>query len=108
MSAVDSPAAVASAIERSLASLRATFRARFEQAATEQALRDENAKILGKKGELTAILKQVAQAPVESRKAIGEMGNALKQEVERAFDECLQALARAKRDEEPERTYMTG
>jgi phenylalanyl-tRNA synthetase alpha chain len=98
MSAVDSPAAVASAIERSLASLRATFRARFEQAATEQALRDENAKILGKKGELTAILKQVAQAPVESRKAIGEMGNALKQEVETAFNECLTGLARARRD----------
>ena len=40
-------AEAASSIERSLAALRATFRTRFEVAATEQALRDENAKILG-------------------------------------------------------------
>ena len=48
-----------------LAALRASFRARFEGAATEQALRDENAKILGKKGELTAILKQMGSVPAE-------------------------------------------
>ena len=63
-------------------------------------LRDENAKILGKKGELTAILKQMGQRPRRARKAIGEKVNALKQEVERAFDEASRELARAKRDAE--------
>jgi phenylalanyl-tRNA synthetase alpha chain len=90
----------AAAIERSLASLRATFRGRFEAAATEQALRDENAKILGKKGELTAILKQMGAVPADTRKAIGELVNALKHEVEGAFDERLRALGRAERDAE--------
>jgi phenylalanyl-tRNA synthetase alpha chain len=90
----------AESIERSLATLRATFRSRFDAAATEQALRDENAKILGKKGELTAILKQMGSVPAEGRKAIGETANKVKQEVEAAFDECLGALAKAKRDAE--------
>jgi phenylalanyl-tRNA synthetase alpha chain len=87
-------------IERSLASLRATFRTRFEGAATEQALRDENAKILGSKGELTAILNQMRSVPADGRKAIGELVNSVKQEVKGAFDECLRALSRARRDAE--------
>jgi phenylalanyl-tRNA synthetase alpha chain len=89
-----------SSIERSLGALRATFRSRFEAATTEQALRDENAKILGKKGELTAILKQMGSVPPEGRKAVGELVNSVKQEVEGAFDECLRALSRAVRDAE--------
>jgi phenylalanyl-tRNA synthetase alpha chain len=87
-------------IERSLSALRATFRGRFELSATEQALRDENAKILGKKGELTIILKQMGAAPPESRKAIGELANALRHDVETAFEERLRQLARGKRDAE--------
>jgi len=87
-------------IERSLAALRATFRARFEAATTEQSLRDENAKILGKKGDLTAILKQMKSVPPEARKAVGELVNSVKQEVESAFDDQLRALVRAGRDAE--------
>ncbi len=87
-------------IDEALARLRAEFPARFEQAATEQALRDENAKILGKKGELTAILKDMGKAPPDARKAIGERVNVVKQEVERAFQARLLALAKAKRDAE--------
>jgi phenylalanyl-tRNA synthetase alpha chain len=77
--------------------LRAGFRERFEAAKTEQALRDENAKILGKKGELTAILKLMGKVAPEERKLIGEKVNTLKNDVERAFDEALGALAKATR-----------
>jgi phenylalanyl-tRNA synthetase alpha chain len=91
------PGSSSSSIERSLSTLRATFRARFEAAATEQALREENAKILGKKGELTAILSQMRDVPGEARKAIGTLTNTLKKEVETAFEECLRALETAKR-----------
>ncbi len=87
----------ASTIERSLSTLRATFRARFESASSEQVLRDENAKILGKKGELTAILKQMGALPPDARKAVGELANVLKREVEAAFEERLRAIERAKR-----------
>ncbi len=90
----------AQSIERSLSTLRATFRGRFEAASTEQSLRDENAKILGKKGELTAILKQMGGVPADARKAIGEVVNTLKQEVEAAFAERLATIARAARQAE--------
>ncbi len=90
----------AETIDRALAELRSGFLPRFEAATTEQALRDENAKILGKKGELTAILKELGKAPPESRKAIGEKVNALKQEVEKGFERCLTNLKKKQRQAE--------
>jgi phenylalanyl-tRNA synthetase alpha chain len=87
-------------IDGALARLRATFAGRFAAAATEQILRDENAKILGKKGELTAILKGMGEVPAGARKALGEKGNALRQEVERGFEARLQEIVRARRDVE--------
>ena len=95
MTTADS-ADAASHIERSLSTLRATFRARFEAAATEQALRDENAKILGKKGELTAILKQMGAVPADDAQGDRRAGQRRSSsEVESAFDDRLRALARA-------------
>ncbi len=88
---------IAQTIFGALDALGAAFPARFVAAGTEQLLRDENAKILGKKGELTAILGQLGRAPPETRKSIGERVNALKQEVERSFKERLAALEGAKR-----------
>jgi phenylalanyl-tRNA synthetase alpha chain len=94
------PPTIPEPIERSLSALRATFRGRFEAAATEQALRDENAKILGKKGELKAILRQLGAVSPDVRKSIGELVNGLQAEVETAFAERLGAIARAKREAE--------
>lgn len=90
----------ASTIDRALKDLRDSFLPRFRAAGTEQALRDENAKILGKKGELTAILKELGKAPPESRKAIGEKVNALKAEVEGGFEACLRDLLAKAREAE--------
>jgi phenylalanyl-tRNA synthetase alpha chain len=87
-------------IDSALEALRGQFGARFAAAATEQALRDENAKILGKKGELTAILKQMGAVPADARKQVGEKVNALKQEVEGAFEARLRALDAAKLEAE--------
>src|SRR5580700_7460086 len=84
-------------IDGALAQLRSQFPARFAAAETEQQLRDENAKILGKKGELTAILKGMGAVPADARKALGEKVNALKGEVEQAFDARLRDLGQAKR-----------
>src|ERR1700722_5594927 len=89
-----------SPIDGALAELRRAFPARFAAAKTEQDLRDENAKILGKKGELTAILKGMGSVPADARKAIGEKVNALKEDVERAFEARLREIALAKRDAE--------
>ena len=94
MDPADSP------MTRSLETLRTTFRGRFEGADTEQALRNENAKILGKKGELTAILRQMGEVPATERKAVGELVNALRKDVETAFNERLGAIERGRRDAE--------
>jgi phenylalanyl-tRNA synthetase alpha chain len=88
----------ASSIDRALAALREGFLPRFEAAGTEQSLREENAKILGKKGELTAVLKELGKAPPDKRKAIGEKVNALKQEVESGFERCLRDLRQKARE----------
>ena len=85
-------------IDNALAALREAFLPRFRAATTEQTLRDENAKILGKKGELTSILKLLGKAPPESRKALGEKVNALKQEVESGFETCLRDLRKQERE----------
>ena len=87
-------------IDRALTDLREGLAARFGAASTEQALRDENAKVLGKKGELTAILSQLGKAPPDQRKAIGERVNALKQEVEAKFADCLASLRQKARQAE--------
>jgi phenylalanyl-tRNA synthetase alpha chain len=88
----------AHAIDRAITELREGLSARFWAATTEQALRDENAKILGKKGQLTAILSQMGKVPGDKRKAIGEQVNAMRREVEALFDECLLALHRRARE----------
>lgn len=73
----------------SLEALRSGYAPRFAAAENEQLLRDENAKILGKKGELTAILKLMGSVPADARKSIGAKVNELKVEIESAFDKRL-------------------
>lgn len=99
-SAPQDHAAMKASIDAKLEELRSAVPARFEGATTEQELRDENAKVLGKKGELTAILKQLGGVAPEGRKAIGEAVNVLKAELEKSFDARLAALAAAKRNAE--------
>jgi phenylalanyl-tRNA synthetase alpha chain len=101
MASTDTPDPAAE-IDRALTALRESFAARFRAAPTEQALRDENAKVLGKKGELTAVLGQLGKAPPDQRKRIGERVNALKQEVESTFEACLAELRRRARAAELE------
>lgn len=91
---------LAEAIDGALADLRTTFLPRFRGATTEQLLRDEYAKILGKKGELTAVLKQLGKAPPDARKSIGEKVNVLKQEVEAGFEATLRELHKKAREAE--------
>jgi phenylalanyl-tRNA synthetase alpha chain len=77
-------------------------KSRFESAATEHELRALKAEILGKKGELTAALRSLGQAPPEQRRAIGERVNLAKAEVESAFEARLSALLDAARRAELE------
>ncbi len=69
------------------------FPARFEGAASEAALREEKAKLLGKKGDLTFALKAMGALPPAERKAAGEQVNGLKGAIEAAFEGRLRAIA---------------
>lgn len=88
------------AIELGLTALGTRFRDAFAAASSEQTLRLEHAKILGKKGDLTAVLALMRNVPAASRPAAGARVNAFKEEVEAAFAERLRAIARAARDAE--------
>ncbi len=98
--ATQEPNALRAQIDASLDLFRASFLKAFEEARTEQELRDQNAKVLGKKGVLTGLLKQMGALPPEARKEIGEGVNALRKEVEAAFQRCLLKLASMKRQAE--------
>jgi phenylalanyl-tRNA synthetase alpha chain len=85
-------------IEAGLSAFAPRARAAFEAAATEQDLRNAKAEILGKKGELTAILRGLGQAPADKRRELGERVNGVRAEVEAAFEARLKALASALRE----------
>ncbi len=85
------------ALSAGLAALGRQFHEQFEAAPDEAALRALRASVLGKKGELTSLLKLLAQVPPERRKEMGELVNGVKQEVEARFEARREALARAAR-----------
>lgn len=91
---------VAAEIERGLSALGERFIEQFAAAQDEQQLRQIRADVLGKKGELTALLRQMGKVSAEQRRSIGERANAVKQRAEEAFEERLQQIARAARQAE--------
>ncbi len=84
-------------IEAGLTALGERFRERFAGAATEQELRAAKAEVLGKKGDLTAVLRRMGEVPGSEKKAIGERVNAVKTDVETAFSQRLAELQNAAR-----------
>lgn len=94
---------MAEASERILEGLTALaerYAERFEAARTEQELRQARAEALGKKGELTLLLKAMADVPVEQRPAIGERVNRVRGQVEAAFEQRVATLTQAAREAE--------
>jgi phenylalanyl-tRNA synthetase alpha chain len=88
------------AIEDGLAALGTRFQGAFAAATTEHALRAEHAKVLGKKGELTAVLALMRNVPAADRPSVGAKVNAFKEGVERAFTERQRELLRQARQVE--------
>jgi phenylalanyl-tRNA synthetase alpha chain len=89
-----------SEIESGLSTLSERFQQRFASAQNEQELRAIRAEALGKKGELTALLRGMGRVPPEQRKQLGEKVNTVKDVVEAAFEARLGALFRAAREAE--------
>ncbi len=62
-------------IRQGLAQFDKRFREEFEQAPSEQDLRASRAQLLGKKGELTRLLRMMGKVPGSERKQLGEAVN---------------------------------
>jgi len=66
--------------------------AAMTQADTEVSLQDVRVRFLGKKGELTAIMKEMGRLSPEERPVVGALANRVKDELESLFAERNQAL----------------
>ena len=62
--------------------------AALEAAETPAALEELRVKLLGKKGELTAVLKMMGKLSPEERPVMGQLANAVRAEIEAKLDEC--------------------
>lgn len=73
--------------------LRAAFNVAVEEAASTEALQSLRDQYLGRKrGAVQALLKSVANAPVNERRILGKDANQLKQEIEQALDARRKSL----------------
>jgi len=73
--------------------LRAAFNVAVEEAASAEALQSLRDQYLGRKrGAVQALLKSVANAPVNERRILGKDANQLKQEIEQALDARRKSL----------------
>ena len=100
MSEAEDGATAAARISEGLDQIGESFLAAFEAAADEQTLRYEAARIIGPKGKLTQLLKGMRFVPKASKKALGQASNAVKKDVQAAFEARLRALALAERERE--------
>jgi phenylalanyl-tRNA synthetase alpha chain len=87
-----------SEIESGLTRVKQRCKELFESARSEPDLRAARAELLGKKGELTAILRGMGAVPAEARRSVGERVNALRNEVEQDFEARLRELKQSERD----------
>jgi phenylalanyl-tRNA synthetase alpha chain len=69
-----------------LNALRASTVALTEQTFDLKALSDSRIRILGRKGELTRVLRGLKDLPIEERSAVGQLANQIKTDLESLFD----------------------
>jgi len=90
----------ASTIFSGLSELKERFEAKLGESSDEPSLRVARAEFLGKKGELTALLRGMGKVPADSRREVGEKVNAARAALESAFEARLNALKEAAREAE--------
>ena len=66
--------------------------AALDAAESPAALEELRVKLLGKKGELTAVLKMMGKLSPEERPVMGQMANAVRAEIEAKLEECKASI----------------
>ena len=72
--------------------IRSSALAALDAAQSPAALEELRVKVLGKKGELTAVLKMMGKLSPEERPVMGQMANAVRAEIEAKLDECKASI----------------
>ena len=80
-------------IKKALTDLGAEAVKLLSEAKTPKIIEDLRVKYLGKKGSVSALMKQMGQLPPEARPEVGQIANQVKEELTRAIKERLEALA---------------
>nr|WP_291317997.1 phenylalanine--tRNA ligase subunit alpha [Desulfuromonas sp.] len=75
--------------------MRVTARDAMEAAGTEDLLQDVRVRFLGKKGDLTAIMKGMGRLTSEERPVVGALANTVKSELEGLFEARLKTVREA-------------
>ena len=91
-------------MKEQLAKIKEEALASFQAAADAAGLNELRVKYLGKKGELTAVLKQMGRLSAEERPVMGQLANDVRAALESALEDCSKkleaaALERRLRDE---------
>ena len=80
-------------MKEQLEQIRASAMAALDQAADAPALEALRVKILGKKGELTAVLKTMGALPAKERPAMGQMANTVRADIEKRLEQRRSELS---------------
>ena len=75
-------------MKEQLEMIRQQALASLEAAQTPAELEELRGKVLGKKGELTAVLKQMGKLSAEERPVMGQIANAVRAEIEAKLEQC--------------------
>ncbi len=79
-------------MKEQLEQIKANALASLEAAATPAALEELRVKLLGKKGEMTAVLKQMGKLSPEERPVMGQMANSVRAAIEAKLEERKSAI----------------
>ena len=82
-------------MKEQLAKIKEEALASFSSAADAAGLNDLRVKYLGKKGELTAVLKQMGKLSAEERPVMGQLANDVRAALETALEDCSKKLEAA-------------
>ena len=79
-------------MKNQLEQIKLAAMAALDEAATPAALDELRVRYLGKKGELTAVLKQMGKLSAEERPVMGQLANAVRAQIEEKLEECKAAI----------------
>ena len=74
-------------MKEQLEKIRLNAMAALDEASTPAALEDLRVRLLGKKGEMTAVLKQMGKLSAEERPVMGQLANSVRAQIEAKLEQ---------------------